>query len=230
MPIVIVGDGDSCTNIAHAAGHTVNKVWNHGQNAALKAKRKDPNVLFPGDELFVPDIETEEIDCPVDQKHTFKLTSEPAKFRTQLFMLDEPRKNEAYTLVIDGKVYTGTTDGDGKLEHEIPADAQGGTLMLKGGKEKYPIRIGYLNPVAETSGVQQRLNNLGFNAGTEDGQMNDATRKALTAFQKVGKTAGDGRSGRGDPGKAGLAAPVIVEDVGHGVGRSGFERAGRDNG
>jgi peptidoglycan hydrolase-like protein with peptidoglycan-binding domain len=41
--------------------------------------------------------------------------------------------------------------------------------------------------VAETSGVQQRLNNLGFNAGSEDGEMNDATRKALAAFQKAAK-------------------------------------------
>ncbi len=187
MPIVVVAEGDSSTSIAHAAGHTVKKVWNHGQNAALKAKRKDPNVLFPGDELFVPEIETQEIDCPVDQKHNFQLTSEPAKFRTQLFMLEEPRKNEAYTLVIDGKVYQGTTDGDGKLEHEIPAEAKGGTLMLKGGKEKYPIRIGYLNPAGEISGVQQRLNNLGFNAGAEDGSMNDTTRKALAAFQKEAK-------------------------------------------
>jgi hypothetical protein len=201
MPIVILGQGDSCTNVAHAAGHIVDKVWNDGQNAALRALRKDPNVLFPGDKLFVPPIETKEIDCAVDQQHTFQLTGEPAKFRTQLFMLDEPRKNEPYTLVVEGKVYQGTTDGDGKLEHDISATAKSAVLMLNGGKEKYPIRIGYLNPVQETSGVQQRLNNLGFHAGSEDGQMNDATRKALAAFQKAAKLPETGQADAATLGK-----------------------------
>ena len=201
MPIVLVGQGDSCTNIAHAAGHIVDKVWNDGQNAALKAQRKDPNVLFPGDKLFVPPIETKEIDCAVDQKHTFQLTGEPAKFRTQLFMLDEPRKNEPYTLVVEGKVYQGTTDGDGKLEHDISATAKSAVLTLNGGKEKYPIRIGYLNPVETTSGVQQRLNNLGFHAGSEEGQMNDATRKALVAFQKAAKLPETGQADAATLGK-----------------------------
>ena len=30
------------------------KIWNHGQNAELKELRKNPNVLFPGDELLFP--------------------------------------------------------------------------------------------------------------------------------------------------------------------------------
>lgn len=180
---VTVELGDSITSIAHEHGHTVKKVWEHPNNAALKAKRKDPNILMVGDEVFVPDIEIKEETCATNQKHKFKLTAETITFRMQLFLLGEPRGNEAYVLIIDGKKYEGTTSGDGRLEQTVPADAKGGVLQLKGGKETYPVRIGHLNPIDEISGVQQRLNNLGLRAGAEDGEMNDDLRAALIAFQ-----------------------------------------------
>ena len=66
----------------------------------------------------------------------------------------------------------------------MPANAKSGVLKLKGGKEEYPVRIGHLNPIDTIPGVQQRLNNLGMNAGAEDGEMNDSLKAALIAFQK----------------------------------------------
>ncbi|MBV9763681.1 MAG: peptidoglycan-binding protein [Acidobacteriaceae bacterium] len=175
--------GDSIPSIAKQNGFFWETIWNHGQNAALKAKRKDPNILFPGDEVFVPELLLKEETRPTNAKHKFKLKGEQVKFKLQLLMLGEPRKNEPYTLLIDGKPYQGTTDGEGKLEHVLPADAQGGKLILRAGKEQYPVRVGHLNPIDEISGVQQRLNNLGFQAGDEDGQMNDSLKAALSAFQ-----------------------------------------------
>jgi|SRR5579863_2562921 len=184
MPTFIVSPGDSIPSIAKENGFFWETIWNHPQNAALKAKRKDPNVLSPGDEVFVPDLDLKEENRPTNAKHKFKLKGEQVKFKLQLLMMGEPRANEAYTLVVDGKPYKGTTGGDGKLEHVIPADAKSGKLQLKGGKEEYPVRIGHLNPIDDVSGVQQRLNNLGFNAGSEDGEMSDATTGAIKAFQK----------------------------------------------
>ncbi len=184
MPTVTVDLGDSIASLAHGAGHIVKKVWDHPQNSQLKAKRKDPNVLAPGDEVFLPDVELKDEACPTDQKHKFKLTGETVKFRLQLMLMNEPRANMAYVLVIDGKVYQGTTGGDGRLEHVIPAESKGGTITLNNGKEEYPIRIGHLNPIDTISGAQQRLNNLGFNAGSEDGESDDELKDAISAFQQ----------------------------------------------
>lgn len=184
MPQTITVDlGDSIPSIAKNNGFFWETIWNRPENAALKGQRKDPNVLAPGDQVFVPDIDLKYENRATNAKHKFKMKGEQIKFKLQLLMFGQPRKNEAYTLVIDGKLYQGTTDGDGRLEHIVPANAQGGVIKLRGGKEKYPVKVGHLNPIDEISGVQQRLNNLGFNAGDEDGQMNDRLKAALQAFQ-----------------------------------------------
>jgi len=180
---MIVELGDSITSLAKKNGFFWETIWNHPQNAALKAKRKDPNILFPGDEVFVPDVTLKQESRGTNARHKFKLKGEQVRFKLQLLMMGEPRKNEPYTLVVDGKPYQGSTDGEGKIDQVVPADAQGGTLMLRGGKEQYPVNIGHLNPVDEISGVQQRLNNLGFQAGDEGGKMNDALKASLLAFQ-----------------------------------------------
>lgn len=180
---VTVQPGDSIPSIAKERGFFWETIWNRPENAALKAKRNDPNLLFSGDEVFVPDKDLKEESRGTNSKHKFKLKGEQVKFKLQLLMMGEPRSNEQFTLVVDGVPYDGTTGGDGKIEVTIPANAKGGELRLKGGKEVYPVRIGHLNPIDEISGLQQRLNNLGFNAGSEDGQMNDGLRDALIAFQ-----------------------------------------------
>lgn len=187
MSTITVSLGDSISSIAKENGFFWETIWNHGSNAALKAKRKDPNVLFPGDEVFVPELEIKEEPRPVDARHPFKLKGEQVKFKLKLLMLGEPRSGEAYTLIIDGVPYRGTTDGNGQLEHVVPANAKGGKLVLRSGKESYPVLIGHLNPIDEISGVQQRLNNLGFNCGPEDGSISDTLTAAVAAFQKKNK-------------------------------------------
>ena len=153
MPTLTVELGDSIPSIAKKNGFFWETVWNHPKNGGLKAKRKDPNILFPGDEVFVPDLVIKQESRGTNAKHKFKLKGEQVRFKLQLMMMGEPRKNEPYTLMIDGKPYQGTTDGEGKIDQAVPADAQGGTLILKAGKEQYPVNVGHLNPVDEISGV-----------------------------------------------------------------------------
>ena len=180
---VVVSAGDSIPSIAREHGHFWRTVWEHSDNAALRAKRKNPNILFPGDEVVVPAIVIKEVARPTEKRHRFVLRGEPVKFRLQLKDGDEPRAGEPYVLDVDGKLFQGTTDGDGWLEHWVPATAKSGRLQLQNGKETYPVNIGHLDPIDEVPGVQQRLNNLGYNAGPEDGSMTDTTRAALSAFQ-----------------------------------------------
>ncbi len=185
MPKITASQGDSIPSIAMDNGFFWETIWNHPENAQLKAKRKTPNQLMPGDEVFVPELRIKTVSKGTDGRHKFKRKGVPAKFRLQLKLLDEPRANEAYVLEIDGNTFKGTTDGNGILEQFIPPNAKGGRLLLNGGKEVIQIRIGFLNPIDEISGIQQRLNNLGFNCGSEDGELDDQTRAAIRAFQEA---------------------------------------------
>lgn len=181
--IIKVTPGDSIPSIAADTGHFWETLWNLGANAELKAKRKNPNILAPEDEVTVPPIRVKDFSCATDTRHSFIRKGIPAKLKMQLFLLGEPRRNEKYTLVLDDKAINGTTDGDGNLEHYIKPNAKGGKLLLNGGKEEYPVRIGHLNPIDTTSGVKQRLNNLGYNCGDESDDESAQFKEAVIQFQ-----------------------------------------------
>ncbi len=186
MPVQKVGTGESVPSLAKKNGFFWRTIWEHGQNAGLREKRKDPSILLADDDIFIPELQTKEVSKPTDAEHTFKRKGEPCKIKLQLLKLGKPRANEKYIIEIEGTQINGTTDGDGKIEHFIPGEAQTGRLILRDGKEEYPLNIGYLDPIDEIIGVQQRLNNLGHNC-SESGELDDETKEALKKFQADNK-------------------------------------------
>jgi len=187
MPDYNVKQGDCLSSIAARHGLFWEKVWNHPKNARLKEQRKDPNVLYPGDVVFVPDKEKKEESGATEQRHRFRKKATPAKLRLELKHGEKPRANEPYTFEIDGQLFSGTTDDDGKLEHRIPPNAKRGKLLLGENKEEFQLDLGHLDPIEEVSGVQARLNNLGFDCGKVDEILGPKTETAINDFQKQNK-------------------------------------------
>jgi len=183
MPMYEVSQGESIPSIAADNGFFWDTLWSHPQNAALKAKRKTPNQLAPGDQVFIPDLRKKVESRGVDATHKFKVKGVPAKIKMQLKMLGQPRANEPYVLQIDDQLIKGTLDGSGKLEQFMPPNARSGQLILGGGKEVIPLRLHCLNPIDDPAGIQQRLNNLGFQCGSEDGELDDQAQEAIKQFQ-----------------------------------------------
>jgi hypothetical protein len=195
MPEYIVKQGDCISSIAQKHGLFWDKIWNHPKNAKLQETRKDPNVLSPGDVVFVPDKDEREESGATEQRHRFRKKGVPAKLRLQIMEDDQPRSNVPYTLVIDGQILKGTTDGNGKIEHSIPPQAKKGVLILEN-DTPIPLQLGHIDPIDTISGVQQRLLNLGFDCGGVNGNLTSETKKALKEFQEAyGLTA----SGELDP-------------------------------
>lgn len=184
MPKRKVGKGGTTSGFAKTHGFFWRTIWEHPENAALRAKRKDPNVLFETDEIFIPErvIKTG-VSKPTEAQHVFKRKGEPSKIKMQMLKLGKPRADENYVLEIDGKQINGKTDGDGRLEHFIPGNARSGKLIFRNGKEVHHLRLGNLDPLDQISGVQQRLNNLGYNCGGEMGKLGEKTKEALKKFQ-----------------------------------------------
>lgn len=184
MPILhTIEQGETTIGLSEKHGHLADTIWNDGANASLKEKRKDMNVLLPGDVLTIPDKRVKEVSKPDGQKHRFKRKGIPAKFRLQVFDCEEPRANQDYQLIIDGKVIKGKTDRDGILEEFVPANAKQGELITGPDEFRLIIDFGFLDPISEISGVQKRLNNLGYVCGEPNGELNEATRDALADFQ-----------------------------------------------
>ena len=182
-----VSQGDSIPSIAKEKGFFWKTLWNHGDNSSLKSKRKNPNVLYPGDEVHIPDLETKQESRAEGARYKFRRKGEPVKISIKLLKNDgKPRANEPYVFTVAGKDLKGSTDGDGILKQFIPNDAKEGMLTLTKSKETFPVNIGGLDPVDEITGVQQRLSNLGFDCA-QSGELDDETKRAIETFQSNNK-------------------------------------------
>lgn len=179
-----VKQGDCLSSIAFEYGFFAETLWNHPKNAELKRQRRDMNVLMPGDTVFIPDKRLKDVERPTNELHKFRCKNAPEKLRIQLFRENEPRSDEKYELIIDDRLkFTGSTDGQGRLEQSIPPNAQRGELKLKGGEEVYALQLGHLNPNDQITGAQGRLRHLGFYFGSVNGQMSPELEHAIQEFQ-----------------------------------------------
>lgn len=181
---VTIGQGDCVLSLARRYRLLPKTIWDATENTELREAR-DRNILLPGDRVFIPAVDAKDEQCNTGKRHRFQLKAPPAKLKLTLMTDWEPRAGLAYTLTIGDTTYEGTTDDDGKLEHDIDLDARSGTLTLHApdGDESIPLRLGHMNPVEDTTGVQARLNNLGFGCGAVDGDPGPRTREALATFQ-----------------------------------------------
>ncbi|MGB9698785.1 MAG: LysM peptidoglycan-binding domain-containing protein [Thermodesulfobacteriota bacterium] len=186
MPEYVVKQGDCLSSIGKKYDIYWEKIWNHPKNAQLKELRKDPNVLYPGDNLFIPDKEEKEESIATGLKHRFRRKGVPEKLELVLCLEGEPRRNEDYELEIDGKLTKGTTDSEGKVSIPIPPGARKGKLILVKSGEEFNLDLGYLDPITEITGVQARLANLGFDLDVS-GKWDEKSKEALKLFQKQNK-------------------------------------------
>jgi len=180
-----VRQGDCTRSIAFENGFFWETIWNHGANAALKDRRKDPEVLYEGDVVHIPDLRLREEARGTGQSHRFRLKGVPLTFRILLKdRHDEPLADQPYVLAIDGHRFEGTTDASGWLKQRIQPNARSANLVVgKNQQYQFSLTFGEIDPIDEVSGIQGRLNDLGFDCGPVDGQLNEATRAAIRLFQ-----------------------------------------------
>jgi len=188
MPIHIVKPGECFTKIAERYGFADYKaLYDHPDNAELKKKRKNPNVLHPGDRIVIPERKEKTLEgLDTGKTHRFKLKRPKKALRLALLGHGgEPLKNEPYKLEVAGETIDGKTNGEGKLEHELPVAETTARLTIAG--RVLDLRLGQLNPLDApdqgVSGVQGRLANLGYHVGPADGIVGKRTRAALAVFQ-----------------------------------------------
>lgn len=188
MPYYTAKAGDTLIALAASNGlKDFSTILDAPQNASLKEKRKDPGILFAGDVVFIPARELLNHPSGTDNKHTFQVSRPKAWVR--MAVKDAAGKalaNLKYELNVEGTKWTGTLPADGVVEQGVPPSARSGRLTVwldATTTEIWELNIGAMDPNDEISGIQARLNNLGFDCGDVNGEMNDATKTAIRAFQ-----------------------------------------------
>ena len=181
----VVTQGECLARIAASYAIDWRKIWQHGKNADLRDKRKDPGILLPGDEVFVPTFTAYETDKPTGAVHRFRIRRDEVVVKLRLLFLDQPRANEACVILAGGRRLSRTTDGDGQLEFPVAHDLASCTLVFGEGtadEERMLVSLGRLDPTDTVEGMQARLRNLGFYGGDVDGIAGPRTKAAAAAF------------------------------------------------
>lgn len=189
MPVrhtVVAGETMATLAERHGFARGAN-LYEHPDNADLRDRRENPDVLAPGDEVVIPDPEEQRVEVRVDARHRFRVT------RPRLRLKLEPRdcNGEAldgwqYVLTAGDTRFEGTVDGP--IEHPIPRGINTAQLDLTPEDDalqplRWELRVGHLDPVETVAGQQARLNNLGFACGPNDGDAGPRTQQGVRSFQ-----------------------------------------------
>lgn len=198
--IHVVAQGDCLYRIAQQYGFADwRTIYDHPDNAEFRELRPNPNVIYPGDRIHIPEPEAKQVSLPTTRQHKVQLTRPKIMLRIELRdELDEPLAGKAFMLEFGRSVYEGTTTGDGRIEQKIRAGEERGqlTVWMTGDREAerycWDIAVGHLDPVEELAGLRQRLNNLGFYCEPTGAEIDDSLRLALLGFQHAAELSESG--------------------------------------
>jgi LysM domain len=184
-----VAQGDTLLSIA--AKHEVldwTRIWQHADNAGLRERRPNPQVLHPGDVVVIPDDAGKEVTVPSGESRRFVLGG--AKCHVSVTLADEcgePFADRKYRLKVGAQTFEGRTDPDGVVSHEVPPTSRQGELTLYGETDDdvttWRLDLGALDPIGTLTGVKARLRNLGYRVGKLDDELDELTRDALRSFR-----------------------------------------------
>lgn len=190
--IYTVKQGDCLSSIAHTFGFADwRTIYNDPNNAEFRNVRPNPNVIYPGDIIYIPDKSVKNENRPTDKKHAFVVKLPKTWLRIVIRNGQQlPAVGCKYRLEIDSIPYPDSVlNGDGMLAVKIPADAKSGVLTVwfddaASVGHTWSLQLGYLDPVEKMTGIQARLNNLGYSCGAVDGIIGPLTRASLRSFQE----------------------------------------------
>ena len=173
----IVRQGDHVTRIAISCGFIDwSPVWNAPENADLRSKRTSPDVLMPGDSLYVPDLQTKELSAATDQAHKYKLGHKPLNLRIKILdRFSDCLSSTDCDFRVGADSKNISTDSAGGLEHPLTLQqrmASDGSLQFQEPlvvnqqnlvrTVQIPLQLGQIDPVDQVSGQLKRLKNLGY--------------------------------------------------------------------
>jgi hypothetical protein len=180
----VVQQGESLISLGYRYRVNPQSILNHPDNQHLVQQGREVAVLNPGDVVTLPGRSGRSVSCATEQRHRFVYHGAFTTLKMKFANMEGPLSGEPYRLQVEDRHYQGRLDNDGGMDERIPAHAQHATMYIgANGEQVVDIGVGHLNPISEISGVQMRLNNLGYPCGNEDGEAGPRTRAAILRFQ-----------------------------------------------
>jgi N-acetylmuramoyl-L-alanine amidase len=200
-----VKQGETLSRIARQYGFSSAQVlYDHPENQNFRQLRTNPDIIYPGDKVFIPEKTPTSFKVKTNKKTTFTVKREKEILRTRIKLEDESddslASQKAILAIADQQIESQIA-ADGFVEWKLPKKiARHGVIRLFLDEEdkvthEIKIDLGSLDPVTESSGVQARLNALGFYCGEVDNKIKEKSEQAIKKFQTAKQLTVDGIAG-----------------------------------
>ena len=187
-----VVQGDTLPRIAKNHGFANYKaIYEHESNTDFRTQRDNPNIIFPGDVITIPDPELVFKALTSAKINVFKIKKYAEYFRAD-FKDSEGNSwtGKRVVLSLDGVETESFVNDDGTIEIELEENSSDvGTLSLyfddesQEPSEIFDVSLGHLDPVDTDTGIQARCRLLGFDCGNVDGNIAEKSTAGIKGFQ-----------------------------------------------
>jgi N-acetylmuramoyl-L-alanine amidase len=167
----VVRRGECLSDLAYRRATSPELVWTHPKNAELKAARPNPEVLAPGDLIWLPQ-EPARSAFDVWPGATVNAFATIPSRTLSVRLIDDhgaPLVHESFSVVGGKASPPAMTDGAGQALFEVPLTAKEAVLSLSSRAIRLVVRPGRLDPLCTLTGAVGRLQNLGYGVLEIDG-------------------------------------------------------------
>ena len=159
----VIRSGDYLTAIAYSRGLKPDDVWNDPANATLRQTRKNPEMLAPGDVLYLPAVKRTWMPLKVGSANAF--VASPPNVEVHVLLKDasgNPLAGKSVETMPVLQTTPLTTDGSGVLVLSVPVHVRAVQVTMKDPALIFDVRVGNLDPHDVPTGALSRLRQLGY--------------------------------------------------------------------
>lgn len=186
----VVKQGDFLLQLAYEFGFDADGVWNDPSNDEIRKARSEPNILFPGDLLHIPQANKPPVhSLETGQTNSFVAPAAPTVTITQKFV--DPDKDsyvsKAFTVQELDQLTGLSTDEDGTATFPAPLTLDVATIVFTESGETWKLLIGHMDPIETRSGIFKRLQNLGYIGSNRAVRWGFGSRRSRRAARRAAR-------------------------------------------
>jgi len=196
MKPYVIRQGDFLSKLAVRFGFDATDVWNDQKNDHLRQVRKNPNILHPGDILYIPTKPTPSgLELVAGTLNNY--TAEVPRTEVKLMLRAGKKRFLSQPCTVEGMKPEEPlkTDGEGNLTLSVPVTVREFVVSVVDPEAtkapeaahvdpmvRFRVLLGHMDPVEERSGLRARLTHLGYYVPMQKDEEAEL-REAVLAFQ-----------------------------------------------
>jgi len=147
----VIRQGEFLSMLASRFGFDADEVWNDSANDELRERRSSPEMLAPGDVVYLPDAAPEPRSLSARTNNRFRGRLPTVPVEVAFHYGGEPIANTSCTVEGLPQPLNTETDGDGVARFDAPMNSGEVWVVFEDPAAGFRVMVGHLDPHDEGS-------------------------------------------------------------------------------